>query len=641
MIYIHLVAQGKKELLNGYWAWDRGNNRLSAVSVLKPCSVNMDPDAMALVHSPTEEVPSPDNVALRDALATIPPNVNAPGVGANMTMLRVNQAGVADTELARIQFAQQINAISVNTGTPVSVIESLAETAHRTRIEEVEAIMNSHYSNEVRSLEVTNARQASNFESQYLAEVNELRNRASRSEVETQRNMIGEQYEAVTARERTINQLRSELSIAQTMLRDASNAEDIMRVLREELRMEKAQTMSYETAGQQAVAEVRADCVKREEYYQNKVNAEWQMKLQTEQQNYQNTLAIQRNKISAQAQELEEQRSEIAMSSERYKKMYDDVKAMRLEMQENQTLKEEILESKMEMRRLRAELDGMPRETPTDRRYSTQGPMPPDESFPKSGAFPSEMPRPERETPKKAGKEYDVPGFMKSNQREPEGNREKGNSYQDAWANYLGPNERSEGARQSPSREFGPRGGGNANPGQPSSSNRPNIDANTSNEDLLRAALLQVLGSNNKPGAPKVKEADSLKFPEFPRPENYRKWKTAVREEIRASSDKPDEAWVWLMEVYQDREDSRRLLQELSEPGQFVTLDTKILAQLSRVAKGDLGTQILNFKEVEAANGRVVRGRQVLFMFEQYFRTNEEAGALYGTEDLLKIHLIT
>ena len=269
-------------------------------------------------------------------------------------------------QLARIQFAQQINAISVNTGTPVSVIESLAETAHRTRIEEVEAIMNSHYSNEVRRLEVTNARQASNFESQYLAEVNELPNRASRSEVETQRNMTGEQYEAVTARERTINQLRSELSIAQTMLKDASNAEDIMRVLREELRMEKAQTMSYETAGQQAVAEVRADCVKREEYYQNKVNAEWQMKLQTEQQSYQNTLAIQRNKISAQAQELEEQRSEIAMSSERYKKMYDDVKAMRLEMQENQTLKEEILESKMEMRRLRAELDAM---TPTDHRY--------------------------------------------------------------------------------------------------------------------------------------------------------------------------------------------------------------------------------------------------------------------------------
>ena len=111
------------------------------------------------------------------------------------------------------------------------------------------------------------------------------------------------------------------------------------------------------------------------------------------------------------------------------------------------------------------------------------------------------------------------------------------------------------------------------------------------------------------------------------------------REEIRASSDKPDEAWEWLMEVYQDRGDTRRLLQELSNPRQFVTLDTKILAQLSRVAKGDLATQISISKRLRR-QVVVLRVRQVLFMFEQYFRTNEEAGALYGTEDLLKIHLV-
>ena len=92
------------------------------------------------------------------------------------------------------------------------------------------------------------------------------------------------------------------------------------------------------------------------------------------------------------------------------------------------------------------------------------------------------------------------------------------------------------------------RGGGGAK--------QPSVDHNASNEDLLRAALLQVLGGNQKGGAPKVKEAASLKFPELPRPENHRKWKTAIREEIRASSDKPDEAWEWLMEVYQDREDT-------------------------------------------------------------------------------------
>ena len=67
--------------------------------------------------------------------------------------------------------------------------------------------------------------------------------------------MMEEQYAAVTERDKAISQLKSELSIAQAKLRDASHAEDIMRVLREELRMEKAQAMSYETAAQQAVAE--------------------------------------------------------------------------------------------------------------------------------------------------------------------------------------------------------------------------------------------------------------------------------------------------------------------------------------------------------------------------------------------------
>ena len=37
--YCCLVAQGKKELLSGIWAWDRGNNRLSAVWRTDWCKV--------------------------------------------------------------------------------------------------------------------------------------------------------------------------------------------------------------------------------------------------------------------------------------------------------------------------------------------------------------------------------------------------------------------------------------------------------------------------------------------------------------------------------------------------------------------------------------------------------------------------
>ena len=108
---------------------------------------------------------------------------------------------------------------------------------------------------------------------------------------------------------------------------------------------------------------------------------------------------------------------------------------------------------------------------------------------------------------------------------------------------------------------------------------------------------------------PEVKEAESIKLPEFPKPETYRSWKTATREAIRAASDQPDEVFKWVLEVYDKT--------------------TKLLAALTKIAKGELARQVLNFKETEANAGRAVRGRQVLFMFNQHVRTNEELGALY------------
>ena len=154
--------------------------------------------------------------------------------------------------------------------------------------------------------------------------------------------------------------------------------------------------------------------------------------------------------------------------------------------------------------------------------------------------------------------------------------------------------------------------------------------------------LITVLGGNasRTSSGSRVKEAETLRFPEFPTPEKYRSWRTAIREEIRAASDRPDEAWDWLLKVYEEREDKKNHMAELGNPHNFVNLRLpKILAQLSKVAKGELARQILTFKDTEAQSKRVVRGRQVLLMFEQYFKTNEEAGALYGTEDLLQVRL--
>ena len=153
--------------------------------------------------------------------------------------------------------------------------------------------------------------------------------------------------------------------------------------------------------------------------------------------------------------------------------------------------------------------------------------------------------------------------------------------------------------------------------------------------ESLVSALKAAIGKKDDDDKPRVKEAESIRLPDFPNPESYRSWKIAVREAVRAASDRPDEAFNWVQEVYEKTATN----EALSITGKFITLDTKILNALSRVAKGEWNRQVINYKESEAAAGRAVRGRQVLFMFEQFFKTNEAAGSLYSVEDLLKVKL--
>ena len=127
--------------------------------------------------------------------------------------------------------------------------------------------------------------------------------------------------------------------------------------------------------------------------------------------------------------------------------------------------------------------------------------------------------------------------------------------------------------------------------------------------DALVSALKAVIGKKNDDDddKPRVKEAETIRLPDFPNPESYRTWKIAVREAVRAASDKPDEAFNWVQEVYEKTATN----EALRITGKFLALDTKILNALSRVAKGELNRQIINYKESEAAAGRAVRGRQV------------------------------
>ena len=90
-------------------------------------------------------------------------------------------------------------------------------------------------------------------------------------------------------------------------------------------------------------------------------------------------------------------------------------------------------------------------------------------------------------------------------------------------------------------------------------------------------------------------------------------------------------------EVFDTNTSRIELEKKFQEPGKFITLDTKLPAALARSAKGNLTTKINNFKDGNTKKGIQVRGRRVLLMFEDYFKTLEEAGSLYRVEDLLGV----
>ena len=106
-------------------------------------------------------------------------------------------------------------------------------------------------------------------------------------------------------------------------------------------------------------------------------------------------------------------------------------------------------------------------------------------------------------------------------------------------------------------------------------------------QELLKS-LTKLLTEKSSDSKPKVKEADTIKLADQPTPESYRHWKNAVREEIRAASDKPDKGWEWLAEVYDKNLKPAMKMEKLQDPGDFGTLDIKLLAALTRSARGDL-----------------------------------------------------
>ena len=149
----------------------------------------------------------------------------------------------------------------------------------------------------------------------------------------------------------------------------------------------------------------------------------------------------------------------------------------------------------------------------------------------------------------------------------------------------------------------------------------PDKDSDDSDEKFVRRMKKFLGGGFNQSGQdekPKVKEADTIKLPAIPGPETYRNWRIKTREAIVAASTNPDSAFAWVGEVWKEGQ----TIEALRKVAPFATLDAKLLSALTNIITGDFARKVDTFKETEANEGRIVRGRQVLFMLHDHFSTN-------------------
>jgi hypothetical protein len=124
------------------------------------------------------------------------------------------------------------------------------------------------------------------------------------------------------------------------------------------------------------------------------------------------------------------------------------------------------------------------------------------------------------------------------------------------------------------------------------------------NAEKLRRAR-EAMNEAKARGSSKVKEADTVKVPPMPNPQQYRAWRAAIRSQVTAASGRGEAAFQWVMQA-EWHEIRYEMLQD-SEG--FDSLDAKLAAALTSTVSGELGRRITMAVENEAMRNRMLKGR--------------------------------
>ena len=135
---------------------------------------------------------------------------------------------------------------------------------------------------------------------------------------------------------------------------------------------------------------------------------------------------------------------------------------------------------------------------------------------------------------------------------------------------------------------------------------------------------------------PKVKEADKVSLLPLPTAASFRNWRLNLKAEVVSASGRGDEAFAWISVV--DRREVTLVHLGNSGVG-FESIDAKLNAAVSKIAKGELGRKLTHETEKLGKIGKMMKGRQALSIIYEHFRTSEEAGALHDLDDLMNVNM--
>jgi hypothetical protein len=131
----------------------------------------------------------------------------------------------------------------------------------------------------------------------------------------------------------------------------------------------------------------------------------------------------------------------------------------------------------------------------------------------------------------------------------------------------------------------------------------------------------------------KVKEEASVKVPAFPTPPQYRQWRHAICIAVAAASGRGEQGYAWCLRA----EDQAVSFDDLADSEGYDTLDIKLSSALTLIASGDLGLRISLAVDRQKQQGRVLKGRQIIWLVHDHHKLDDERGAMYDYADLQAI----